>query len=108
MTRHLLIVTLGPKAGQEDEFNHWYDTQHLKDILTISEFVSARRFHQVLPAPDSPAAGYIAVYEVDTDDVEALQGKVMAAAGSEAMPLSPAIDARSMSLTFYAPLASAP
>lgn len=105
MTHHLLVVAMDPKEGREDEFNEWYDHQHLGDVLAMPEFTGAKRYRQVLPSPTG-SGGYISIYEVETDDVEALHATMMAAAGGPSMPLSPAIDPTSMTLSFYAPLGS--
>jgi hypothetical protein len=39
-----LLVTMEPPPALEDEFNDWYDTEHLPDRAAIEGFESARRF----------------------------------------------------------------
>jgi hypothetical protein len=50
----------------EEEFNAWYDTDHLPQLLTLPGFLDAARYVAVKGGPK-----YLAVYELD--DVEAMQ-----------------------------------
>ena len=51
-----------PAAGMEEEFNAWYDTEHLAERLAITGFRSARRW----VADGAPGEGkYLATYELD-------------------------------------------
>lgn len=72
MSKHLMVVLSNARPGQEEEFNHWYSDVHM--IETINEldgFASAQRFElATLPgAPDVPYR-YLAVYEIEGDDLE--------------------------------------
>lgn len=58
-----MVVRSGPAAGQEDEFNRWYDQVHLPEILSVPGFVSGRRYRSSGPS-DYP---YLAVYEIESD-----------------------------------------
>jgi hypothetical protein len=70
MTRHLLLVHAEPVAGQDEQFNDWYDTVHLPDVLDVPGFVAAQRF---IASPsvhgELPERRYLAIYEIDTDDL---------------------------------------
>ncbi|MDC0220108.1 hypothetical protein OAL54_00035 [Gammaproteobacteria bacterium] len=67
----LYIVKANPMIGREDEFNRWYDEIHLDEVLQISGFKSAQRFivteQQMQP---SQSHSYLAIYELDDDDLE--------------------------------------
>jgi hypothetical protein len=54
--------------AREQEFNRWYTHVHLPDLSAAKGFVAARRY--VSTDPDS-ASKYLAVYEFDTDDIDA-------------------------------------
>ena len=43
MQRHSLLVLTTPFEGSDDEFNRWYDEQHLADVLdlTIDENIAS-------------------------------------------------------------------
>jgi hypothetical protein len=52
-----------PPAIMEEEFNTWYDTEHLQERLAIAGFRSARRWVADL----APGEGkYLATYELDS------------------------------------------
>ena len=55
-----------PLAAMEEEFNAWYDSEHLPERLSIRGFRSARRW----VADTSPGEGkYLATYELDSPGV---------------------------------------
>jgi hypothetical protein len=43
-SKGLLLVTMEPPAGLEDEFNDWYDTEHLPQRRGLPGFESASRW----------------------------------------------------------------
>jgi hypothetical protein len=61
MKRGLLLTLTEPPPGMEEEFNAWYDTEHIPERLSIPGFRSARRW-----AADRT---YVATYELDTPEV---------------------------------------
>ena len=59
----LLIVQVDIDPAREDEFNRWYDEEHVPEKLASPGFHSARRFaHFTIPHR------YLAIYEVDDGD----------------------------------------
>jgi hypothetical protein len=66
MNRGLLLTLTEPPAGMDEEFNAWYDTEHLAERLAIPGFRSATRW--IADAP--PGEGrYLATYELDSVQV---------------------------------------
>jgi len=63
----LLLTMTEPPAQMEEEFNAWYDTEHLPERLAIPGFDSARRWIDANPAPGS--GKYLATYELDQPQV---------------------------------------
>ena len=63
--RGLLLTMTEPPAAMEEEFNAWYETEHLPERLAIPGFRSARRWvcEQVEPgmADAHPAANAVAL-----------------------------------------------
>jgi hypothetical protein len=101
MGRHLFVVLTEPTEGMEDEFNDWYTNQHLSDVLKLEDYKSAQRFRFVPQSEDDlPLRRYLAVYETETDDVQATQQRLKEVVATPAMPFSPAID-RSKSIGWY-------
>lgn len=61
--RGLLLTITEPPAAMEEEFNAWYDTEHLAERLAIPGFRSAQRW--VMDCP--PGQGkYLATYELES------------------------------------------
>jgi len=62
----LLLTVTEPPPEMEEEFNAWYDTEHLAERLSIPGFRSARRW----VAECRPGEGkYLATYELDSPAV---------------------------------------
>ena len=62
----LLTLTEPPPGMTEEEFNAWYDSEHLPERLSIPGFRSARRW----VADCKPGEGkYLATYELDSPAV---------------------------------------
>ncbi|OGB91286.1 MAG: hypothetical protein A3G35_09735 [candidate division NC10 bacterium RIFCSPLOWO2_12_FULL_66_18] len=66
MTDHqgLLLFMADIDAKREDEFNRWYEEEHVPERLAIPGFLRACRYKAVVGAPR-----YLALYEVVSPDV---------------------------------------
>jgi hypothetical protein len=83
MARGILYVETRPVSEDRlDEYNKWYDEVHIPEILALDGFVSARRF---APSGDGP---YVAIYEIDADDVQKALTTLGEAAASGRMQMS--------------------
>lgn len=60
-----LLVLMQPPANIEEEFNAWYDTEHVPERLSVPGVLTAIRFSSVTAAP--PA--YLAVYDLQNEQV---------------------------------------
>ena len=70
MAKYVFVVFTEPVEGQDAEYNEWYSDVHIADVLKLDGIVAARRFK--LAAMDPPQDGhrpYLALYEIETDDV---------------------------------------
>ena len=73
MTHYKFVVLSNPLPGREDDYNRWYDGDHLRQILAIKGMESAQRFRLAAepgaqPRSDPPY-GYLTLYEISTDDI---------------------------------------
>jgi len=70
------IVQTNAVEGRDDEFNEWYESTHVPDVLSIDGFESAQRFKRstALDRPDvpTPPYEYTVLYEVSGDPVAAI------------------------------------
>jgi hypothetical protein len=55
---------------REDEFNEWYNKTHLPDVLESPEVLRAVRYQRM--DTSGGQAKYLALYEIETDDFQAL------------------------------------
>jgi hypothetical protein len=83
MGKYLLLVGMNvPDKAKEKEFNDWYNTVHLPDVLEISEFEKATRWENIAPAEKD--AKFLALYEIETPDIEATMKKLEETIGEKA------------------------
>jgi hypothetical protein len=74
MPRGLIVVYSGPESPERDEeYNEWYDNVHIPEVCSVDGIISARRFRlstvQRNPV-DSTTPRYLAIYEIDTADLQ--------------------------------------
>ncbi len=85
MAKGILHVESQPSSPEEAAAYHdWYSTTHIKEMLGIEGIVSARRF-----APIANEGAFVAIYEIEADDIGAVQAKLGEAtkAGSFSPPV---------------------
>jgi hypothetical protein len=66
MNRGLLLTVTEPPPAMEEEFNAWYDEEHLAERLAIPGFRSVQRWVADVPRG---AGKYLATYELDSPAV---------------------------------------
>jgi hypothetical protein len=107
MPRQLLLVFSNPREGREDEYNDWYTSHHLAEILAIEGFCRAQRFRladakMTRDTADAPWR-YLAIYEVEADALDRADAALYQLARTEraqaleagrtpALVMSPAMD----------------
>jgi hypothetical protein len=101
MANHVFVVLTQPAEGMTAEFNRWYDTEHIPDVLKIPDFVAVQRFRFVPQRPDDePLRPFLALYETETEDIRETHARLAAVAGTDQMPFDPAID-QAKSVAWY-------
>ncbi|BCB82853.1 DUF4286 family protein [Phytohabitans suffuscus] len=102
MDNAILVVRSNPVPGREDEYNKWYDGQHLPEILAIPGFAAARRYvlHGTPQAP--PEFRYLTIYEIEGE-----VGDALARLASAELTASDSLD-EGVSVVPYVPHAPAP
>ena len=83
MAKYLFPVYTNPVSPErEAEFNRHYDNVHLADVIEVPGFVAATRYKICKTQfPNNPAPithHYLAVYEIETDDIEGTMKALMA------------------------------
>ena len=73
MPKGIMVVQSRPSdPAREDEYNDWYSNTHLPEIRAVPGFVAARRYRVHdggAVAADPSAHSYLAIYEIDADDL---------------------------------------
>src|SRR5664280_2187308 len=105
MARHTFVVFTNAVEGQEDEYNDWYNDQHLPDVLNVEGFVAAQRFRlSDTDAGQEFPHRYLALYEVETDDLDKVTLALSEAGDSGVMMISEALDRPGAIAKFFTPI----
>jgi hypothetical protein len=74
----IYLETTPVSPDLEAEYHEWYDETHLEEICSVEGITGARRF-----APTDGNGPFIAIYELDCDDLEGAVQRLsdLAAAG---------------------------
>jgi len=105
MRRYTFVVLTNSIPGQDAEFNAWYDNVHLHDILQVPGFVAAQRFRQVtLDGESALPYPYLALYEVETDDLEGTRQALAALSNGGTIVVSPSLDTSKVVSGYFEPL----
>ena len=68
----LVVFSDSTEAGNEDEYNDWYTNTHIPELLTVPGIVGARRYRRREGGrgdTEPPMSSYIAVYDLEADDL---------------------------------------
>ena len=71
MPKFKLIALTKPNAGCEDEYNVWYQNVHLPEVCALPGIQGAQRFKQAAVLQNGDEHNYLAVYDIETDDIGA-------------------------------------
>lgn len=102
MARYRLVVLASPMPGREQECTDWYQDIHLPEMVGVSGVVSAQRYQR---AADLRAGAdtwpYMTIYEVETDDVQAVIQRIVDTATAGGFNMSDALDREDTYAVFY-------
>lgn len=103
---HFFMVFANALPGGEDEFNRWYDEQHLSDLLKLPGFKAAQRFvlseHQHVAGPHPQK--YAVIYEIEGHDLKASLDALQAALDDGSIPKCAVFDWQTMEAHVYTPI----
>ena len=107
MARHILLVMSNAAVGLDEEFNDWYTNVHLPDVLAVDGFVAAQRFRlaDAQLRPDQPQPHlYMAVYEIEAEDLNTPLQALLSGVMSGSIPLDQSLDLASLSTFAFTPI----
>lgn len=73
MAKSILVVYTKPVEGRESEYDEWYSSVHLPEVVRLDGFEAARRYRFV-PSGDGgehPALPFLAIYDIADGMLEA-------------------------------------
>jgi hypothetical protein len=93
MAKHVFVVLTNSVEGKEDAYNDWYTNVHLGDVLKVPGIVAAQRFKLSDVQRGEPPFPwhYLALYEIDTDDLNHTLAVLKEHSGTSAMVISDAL-----------------
>jgi len=74
-----------------EEYHTWYDEVHLGEVLALDGIVAARRL-----APVADAGPFVAIYELEAEDLTAVVADLMNAVADGRVAMSSAIQTEPM------------
>lgn len=101
MGSYILVVPSSAKAGEDVDYNRWYDDIHLRDVCAVPGIVSGRRYEPDAATPSPAEADYLAIYQIETDDPGAVLAELQRRAAAGEMEISPALDAASARMMLF-------
>ena len=73
MPKYALIAVTSPAEGQDTAFRDWYENVLIPELLRIPGMTGSRRFRiKSSNLGDAGRDQFIAIHEVDTDDLKAV------------------------------------
>lgn len=107
MSTAVLLAWSSPSSPEsDDEFNRWYEEVHAPQVkASVGKDVTLRRYRleDSQSGDQPPVPRYLAVYEFSDVDVPTASAALIAAFRGGQFDMSPAIDAKSGSMQWYAP-----
>lgn len=107
MSKYIFVVLTNAAGGRDGEFNEWYNRRHIPDVLRVPGFVAAQRFRLADQQMGDGASRwrYLALYELETDDLAGALKELQARLGTPAMVMSESLDMKGIGAYVFAPLA---
>jgi hypothetical protein len=101
MPRYKMVVMSRPAEGREDEYNDWYQNVHLGELVALPGFKSARRFRYARSLVEGDVYPYMSIYEIETDDVDAVLQGLRGTAEQGLLTMSDSIDLTDTAAVVY-------
>lgn len=114
MPKSLLVVFSNPAApDQEKAYNRWYSQKHLRDVVSVTGFISATRYRIDKDVSLSGGtvqpnkAAYLAIYELEaktTEELQSLSDALAAAIEAGKVDMDSSLDVPSLEASFVVPI----
>jgi hypothetical protein len=101
MANYKLVVFSDPIEGREQEYNDWYNEQHLQDVVAVSGFVAAQRFKLKELTDGTFRHRYLAIYDIKAEDPQKVMQELKNRAGTARMVISEALDSATCDVAVF-------
>jgi hypothetical protein len=96
-----LVVFTNAAPDQDDDFNRWYEEQHAPNVLEIPGFTGVSRYTVSGSESHAPAHRYLALYDIETDDPNAVMQELSTRVRNGQIKISDAMDRASGHTQLY-------
>lgn len=76
MAKFKVLILTEPTAGNEAEYNDYYEDLHLDEVLSTTDLLTAQRFRLAACAGEAPPLEYLALYDAEAESAEAVIGNL--------------------------------
>ena len=101
MAEYKMVVLSNPVPGREQECDQWYEDVHLKDMVKFTGFKSAQRFRLQSPIAESNPYQFLAIYEIETDDLDSTVQELITAAETGNLNVSESLNTETAYAVIY-------
>ena len=105
--RYTFVAFTNSVDGREDDFNQWYDQQHVPDVLDVPGFVSAQRFVCADSQLGPVVHKYMTIYQIETENLDETLAAFGARAQEGKIVMTDAVDRANAAMCVYQPLSPA-
>jgi hypothetical protein len=102
MGKYVMVVQSRAKPGREDEYNRWYDTQHIPDICAVPGVKSGRRLEATPIHVGAPGLPILTLYEIEADDAASVLAEIAKRSADGTIRRTDALDSEASVMWFYA------
>ena len=106
--KFIQIVFSNPLEGRDDEFNEWYDSVHIPELLAVPGMLSAQRYDlrdaeiYGMEGGNAPEHRYAIIYEME-GDVDAILNQIQKSVVAGQIHMADCLDMSSWRLSFWNP-----
>ena len=101
MANYKMVILSRPTEGMEEEYNEWYQNVHLGELVALDGIVSGRRYRRAKTLGERDSYPYLAIYEIETDDIDRVVADLTRTAEAGRLTMSPAMDTDSAYAVVY-------
>lgn len=101
MAAYLMFVRSEPHPGERENFNTWYEEQHIPDLLRVPGIKSAKRYEILSDTPGWKDT-FLGIYEIEADETADITNEIARRYGTDEMPRNPKSVDSSKSVVIWA------